>query len=461
MEDLAAVVLAAGKGTRMKSERAKVLHEIAGRPLLFYPLLAAKAAGCHRIAVVIGHQGDEVEAALSDRQVECVRQTEQLGTGHALLCARETLTGFSGNLLLLCGDVPLLTAETIGQLLALHRRESAAVTVLTANLPDPQGYGRIVRAGEDVVAIIEQKDASAEQRALCEINTGTYVFDAEFVFSILPQLGKENAQGEYYLTDVVAAAVAAGRKTRAHCLSDSSEALGINDRVQLAEAARLMRERINRKLMLDGVTLIDPAVTYVDADVEIGSDSLLEPGVIIRGKTRIGRNCIVESGVRIDGSQIADRAHLKNGSVIEESQLGLNCKIGPMAHLRAGTELLGDNKIGNFVETKKARLEQKSQASHLTYIGDAEVGKNVNFGCGTITCNYDGVNKHKTIIEDDVFIGSDTQFIAPVRIGRNSLIGAGATITRDVPPDSLALSRTPQKVIDGWRLKHPLQKKES
>ncbi len=458
VRDLAAVILAAGKGTRMKSERAKVLHEIAGRPLLFYPLFAAREAGCEQISLVVGHQGDEVAAAVTDMQVDCVWQTEQLGTGHALLCAAETLKGFSGDLLLLCGDVPLLRSETIKQLLELHQSESAAVTVLTASLENPQGYGRIIRDGEDVSGIVEEKDATPAERAICEINTGTYVFDAEFVFSALPQLGKDNAQGEYYLTDVVAAAVAAGRKTRALCLEDPNEALGINDRVQLAEASRLMRQRINHKLMLGGVSLIDPESTYVDADVEIGQDSLLYPGVFLQGRTKIGNNCLVETGVQVDSSQIADNVHLKNGSVIEDSLIGHNCKIGPMAHLRPGTELLGDNKIGNFVETKKARLDEKSQASHLTYIGDAEVGKNVNFGCGTITCNYDGVNKHKTTIEDDVFIGSDTQFIAPVHIGRNSLIGAGSTITRDVPADSLALSRTQQKIIDGWRLKNPLKK---
>lgn len=460
MRDLAAVILAAGKGTRMKSERAKVLHEIAGQPLLFYPLFAAKEAGFEKIAIVVGHQGEEVEAAVSGMSIDCVWQKEQLGTGHALLCAGETLKGFHGDLLLLCGDVPLLTAETISQLLALHRQEAAAVTVLTADLPNPKGYGRIVRAGENVTAIVEEKDATDTERSICEINTGTYVFDAEFVFSVLPQLGKENAQGEYYLTDVVAAAVAAGRKSRALCLADPNEALGINDRVQLAEASRLMRQRINLRLMLAGVTLVDPETTYVDADVEIGTDSLLQPGVFLHGRTKIGSNCLIETGVQVDSSQIADHVHLKNGSVIEESLIGTNCKIGPMAHLRPGTELLGGNKIGNFVETKKARLEENSQASHLTYIGDAEVGKNVNFGCGTITCNYDGVNKHKTIIEDDVFIGSDTQFIAPVHIGRNSLIGAGSTITRDVPSDSLALSRTQQKIIDGWRLKNPLKKKK-
>ncbi len=460
MNNLAAVILAAGKGTRMKSERAKVLHEIAGQPLLSYPVQAAKSLGCDKICVVVGYQGEEIQQAFSAQKISFVWQREQLGTGHALLCAAESLAGFRGDLLLLCGDVPLLGVSSLETLLALHRREGAAVTVLTARLDDAGSYGRIIRQGELVNRIVEAKDADAAELAVREVNTGTYLFDAEFVFSVLPALSCNNAQGEYYLTDVVEAAVKAGRKVCASCLDDADEALGINDRTQLAEATNLMRRRINHQLMLAGVTLLDPRTTYVDAEVEIGSDSLLHPGVIIRGKTCIGRHCVIESGVQIDQSQIADHVQVKNGSVVEESIIGPGCKIGPMAHLRTGTELLGDNKIGNFVETKKARLDQYSQASHLTYIGDAEVGKNVNFGCGTITCNYDGVNKHKTVIEDDVFIGSDTQFIAPVKIGRNSLIGAGSTITNDVPPDALALSRTLQKTIDGWRLKHPLKKKD-
>lgn len=459
MKKLAAVILAAGKGTRMKSQCAKVLHEIAGQPLLSYPVQAAQSLGCDKICVVIGHQGEEIQQAFNAQNVDFAWQREQLGTGHALLCAAEQLAGFRGDLLLLCGDVPLLTSASLEILLNLHRREGAAVTVLTASLDDAGGYGRIIRNGEQVSRIVEAKDANATELALREINTGTYLFDAEFVFSVLPTLSCSNAQGEYYLTDVVEAAVKAGRKVCASCLEDADEALGINDRAQLAEATTLMRRRINHQLMLNGVSLLDPATTYVDADVEIGCDSLLYPGVILRGKTFIGQHCVIESGVQIDQSRIADHVQIKSGSVVEESVIGPGCKIGPMAHLRTGTELRGDNKIGNFVETKKARLDQHSQASHLTYIGDADVGRNVNFGCGTITCNYDGVNKHKTIIEDDVFIGSDTQFIAPVRIGRNSLIGAGSTITNDVPPDALALSRTLQKTIDGWRLKHPLKKK--
>ncbi|MDT8419388.1 MAG: bifunctional UDP-N-acetylglucosamine diphosphorylase/glucosamine-1-phosphate N-acetyltransferase GlmU [Desulfuromonadales bacterium] len=459
-QDLAAVILAAGKGTRMKSSRAKVLHEIAGRAMLHYPLQAARQAGFERLHVVVGHQADLVRESLGEDGVSFIEQSEQLGTGHALLCAAESLADFSGTLLLLCGDVPLLREETLRLLLATHRQEKAAVTVLTAELENPAGYGRIIRDGETVLRIVEEKDATPEEKLVAEINTGTYLFDARFVFSALQGLGRDNAQGEYYLTDVVEAAVSAGLPTRAVTLEDPDEAMGINDLAQLAEAAELMRQRINRALMLAGVTMLDPATTYIDAGVEIAPGTLLHPNVMLRGRSSIGAGCVVEMGVMVDDSQIAAGVHLKAGSVVEGSIIGSDCKIGPMAHLRPGTELAGDNKLGNFVETKKAVFGVGSQASHLTYIGDAEVGERVNFGCGTITCNYDGVNKYRTTIEDDVFVGSDTQFIAPVRIGRNSLIAAGSTITKDVPADSLALSRTEQKVIEGWRLRKQKKNKK-
>jgi bifunctional UDP-N-acetylglucosamine pyrophosphorylase/glucosamine-1-phosphate N-acetyltransferase len=452
-QDLAAIILAAGKGTRMKSNRAKVLHEIAGQPMLHYPLQAARQAGFERLHVVVGHQAAEVKIAIADTEVGFVKQPEQLGTGHALLCAADDLSDFSGTLLLLCGDVPLLRAETLRTLLDIHQNEKAAVTVLTAELDNPTGYGRIIRDNETVLRIVEEKDAAADEKLVAEINTGTYLFDAQFVFDALKGVGRENAQGEYYLTDVVAAAVTAGRTTRAVKLEDVDEAMGINDLRQLAEAAGFMRQRINQELMCSGVTMLDPATTYVDSGVEIASGTALYPNVMLRGKTTIGADCVVEMGVMVEDSRIADNVHLKAGSVIEDSDIGNDCKIGPMAHLRPGTQLAGDNKLGNFVETKKAVFGIGSQASHLTYVGDADVGKRVNIGCGTITCNYDGVNKHKTIIEDDVFVGSDTQFIAPVRIGRNSLIAAGSTITKDVPADALALSRAEQKTIAGWRLR--------
>lgn len=450
---LAAVILAAGKGTRMKSALPKVLHPLCGEPMLYYPLTAARQSGFKQLKVVIGHQAEQVKEAFPGEDISWIEQTDQLGTGHALMCAADSLRGYSGPLLLLCGDVPLLKPETIEQLQSYHSQHKAAVTVLTAQMPNPQGYGRVIRDGEQVLAIVEEKDANPEQRRVTEINTGTYLFDTGFVLSALKGLNKNNAQGEYYLTDIVAAAVAAGKTTRALCVDDPTEVMGINDRCQLAEAEVLMRWKINADLMFGGVSMIDPTTVYIDNGVELGIDTILHPNVHLRGKTSIGKNCIIETGVMIVDSQIADGVHLKAGSVIEASQIGPACQIGPMAHLRPGNVLTGNNKIGNFVEMKKSVMGEKSQASHLTYIGDSEVGRNVNFGCGTITCNYDGVNKHKTIVEDDVFVGSDCQFIAPVTIGRNSLIAAGSTITKDVPANALALSRTDQKIVDGWRLR--------
>lgn len=450
---LAAVILAAGKGTRMKSALPKVLHPICGEPMLYYPLEASRQAGFKQLKVVVGHQANKVRESFGADDITWIEQTDQLGTGHALMCAADSLRGYSGPLLLLCGDVPLLKAETLQQLQNYHAQQKAAVTVLTAQMPNPTGYGRIIRDGEQVLQIVEEKDATDEQRQVTEINTGTYIFDSAFVLSALRGLNKNNAQGEYYLTDVVAAAVAAGEKTRALCVEDPTEVMGINDRCQLAEAEVLMRWKINADLMLGGISMTDPTTVYIDNGVELGSDTVIHPNVHLRGKTSIGKNCTIETGVVVVDSQVGDGSHLKAGSVIEESQVGESCEIGPMAHLRPGNVLKGRNKLGNFVETKKAILGEGSKASHLTYIGDAEVGKNVNIGCGTITCNYDGVNKHKTVIEDDVFVGSDTQFVAPVTIGRNSLIAAGSTITKDVPADALAMSRTQQKVIDGWRLR--------
>jgi bifunctional UDP-N-acetylglucosamine pyrophosphorylase / glucosamine-1-phosphate N-acetyltransferase len=449
----AAVILAAGKGTRMKSELPKVLHQVAGLPMAAYPARLARELGCDPALMVIGHGAEAVEKGLGGEGVYFIRQEEQLGTGHALLCARSALADFSGTLLLLCGDVPLLRRQTLDRLLNYHQSQGAAVTVLTAEMTDPHGYGRIVREGDEVLRIVEEKDATAREKAIHEINTGIYAFEAPFVFEALRGVGRDNAQGEYYLTDVVAAARSAGKKVCALSAAEPAETMGINDRLQLAEAGAIMRRRINEELMRGGVTLIDPTAAYIDPGVEIGSDTVIHPGVHLRGATRLGDGCIVEPGVIVTDCIVGDRVHLKAGSVMTESRIGDRCAIGPMAHLRPGTVLAGTNKIGNFVETKKAVLGEKSQASHLTYLGDTEIGKNVNIGCGTITCNYDGVNKHKTTIEDDVFVGSDTQFVAPVHIGRGSLIAAGSTITKDVPPDSLALARTPQINKEGWRLK--------
>jgi bifunctional UDP-N-acetylglucosamine pyrophosphorylase/glucosamine-1-phosphate N-acetyltransferase len=459
-KQLAAVILAAGQGTRMKSALPKVLHAVGGKPMLSQVVLTARALGAGPIIPVIGHGAELVREALNGEGLKFVLQEQQLGTGHALLCAETALQGFSGELLLLCGDVPLLRVATLSALLAHHQKTGASVTILTAEMANPSGYGRIIRGRNGVERIVEEKDASTQERQVKEINTGIYLFRAPQVFSFLHQLDNRNAQGEYYLTDVVAGARNAGERVEALMVADAEETMGINDRVQLAQAGAIMRQRINAAHQRDGVTLIDPAATYIGEDVVIGTDTLIHPGVHLRGKTSIGSGCEIEPGVVVTDCTIGDRVHLKAGSVLSEANVGDACAVGPMAHLRPGTVLAGQNKIGNFVETKKAIIGKKSQASHLTYIGDATLGQNVNIGCGTITCNYDGVNKFQTTIGDDVFVGSDTQFIAPVTIGRGSLIAAGSTITRDVPPDALAIARVDQKNVDGWAERNRQKRKK-
>ncbi len=457
---LSAVILAAGQGTRMKSTLPKVLHPVAGQSMLSHVVAVARLVGADPVVPVIGHGAERVREVLSDERLCFALQAEQLGTGHALQCAEASLEGFSGDLLLLCGDVPLLREVTLRQLLNHHRETEAAITILTAQMDDPTGYGRIIRGPAGVERIVEEKDASPEERRVNEINTGIYLFKAPEVFAFLCQLDNLNVQGEYYLTDVVAAARWSGERVEALLVEQAEEAMGINDRVQLARAGVVMQQRINEAHQRAGVTLVDPATIYIAPEVTIGTDTLIHPGVHLRGQTVVGSGCELEPGVVITDCHIGDQVHIKPGSVLAESKIGNSCAIGPMAHLRPGTVLAGHNKIGNFVETKKAEIGEKSQASHLTYIGDAVLGKNVNLGCGTITCNYDGVNKYQTIIEDDVFVGSDTQFVAPVTIGRGSLIGAGSTITKDVPADALALTRVEQKIIPGWAERNRSKQKQ-
>lgn len=451
----AALILAAGKGTRMKSALVKVLHELAGRPMLGWPLAAAREAGAGQIVIVAGHQADQVQKCFgADAGIRIALQEEQLGTGHAVSCSLDQLDGLSGAVLILCGDTPLLTAATLQRLAAEHAASGAAVTVLTAKLDRPFGYGRIVRDSEGRVRrIVEQKDASPEEQAIDEVNSGIYCMELDFLRDHIGRLGSENAQNEYYLTDLVGIAVAEHAGCSAVVADDPDEIMGVNDRVQLAHAAKILRQRINLQLMLAGVTLIDPDQTYIDASVRVGSDTVIWPGCVLRGATSIGSGCTLENNVRVSDCVIADRVQLKAGSVLTEAQVAEDVAVGPMAHLRPGSVLQAQVKIGNFVETKKVVMGIGSKASHLTYLGDAEIGSEVNIGCGTITCNYDGRHKHKTIIGDGVFVGSDVQLVAPVTVGANALIAAGTTVTQDVPPDSLAIARTPQVNKTGWCLK--------
>lgn len=451
----AALILAAGKGTRMKSALVKVLHELSGRPMLGWPLAAAREAGAGQIVIVAGHQADQVQQRFgADAGIRIALQEEQLGTGHAVSCSLDQLQGLNGSVLILCGDTPLLTAATLQRLATEHAASGAAVTVLTAKLGSPFGYGRIVRDSEGRVRrIVEQKDASPQEQVIDEVNSGIYCIELDFLRAHIGRLGSENAQNEYYLTDLVGIAVAEHAGCSAVVADDPDEIMGVNDRVQLAHAAKVLRQRINLQLMLSGVTLIDPDQTYIDASVQIGSDTIIWPGCVLRGATTIGSGCKLENNVQLTDCVIGDRVQLKAGSVLSEAQVAEEASVGPMAHLRPGTVLQAQVKIGNFVETKKVVMGIGSKASHLTYLGDAEIGSDVNIGCGTITCNYDGKNKHKTVIGNGVFVGSDVQLVAPVTVGANALIAAGTTVTQDVPPDSLAIARTPQVNKTGWCLK--------
>jgi bifunctional UDP-N-acetylglucosamine pyrophosphorylase/glucosamine-1-phosphate N-acetyltransferase len=439
----------------MKSALIKVLHPVAGLPMIAWPVAAARDAGSDTIVLVVGHQANAVQGTFHGAaDIRYAMQEEQLGTGHAVACALEALSGFHGTVLILCGDTPLLRSETLKSMQTFHRDNQAAITVLTAMMDDPYGYGRVVRdTSGRVTRIVEQKDADSGELEIREINSGIYCMDSDFLFAHIKGIGNDNAQGEYYLTDLLAIAVRKGLTCLALPVADADEIMGVNDRVQLAEAARVLRRRINCGHMLNGVTIIDPETTYIDHVVTIGADTVIHPGCRISGGTSIGSGCDIEGGVSISDCRIGDDCHIKAASVLEGSELAADVAVGPMAHLRPGTVLGNKVKIGNFVETKKIVMGEGSKASHLTYLGDAEIGRNVNIGCGTITCNYDGVNKHRTVIGDDVFIGSDVQLVAPVSVGRNSLVAAGTTVTIDVPPDSLALSRTPQVNKEGWRLK--------
>lgn len=449
MKDTIALILAAGKGTRMKSKLPKVLHKVGGVPMVEQVLQAVKAAGTKRQIVVVGFGGEAVQEYLGD-QAETVVQEQQLGTGHAVLQAEPLLQGAEGTLLVTCGDTPLVTTETFQQLLDCHAQSGAAATVLTAIMPDPFGYGRVIRndAGQ-VLKIVEQKDGTPEELAVQEVNAGIYCFDLSLLWDMLHHVTNENAQGEYYLTDIIGMLVAAGKVVSAFAAPDYNETLGVNSRQQLAQAEQVLRQRKLNQLMVDGVSIIDPNNTYVDANVTVGRDTVLYPGTILEGNTTIGEDCQVGPYVRMTNVKMGDHDHLQF-TYAHDCEIKNGCEIGPFVHFRPNTVIGNDVKVGNYMEVKNSNIGDGTKLPHLSYIGDSDVGQHVNIGCGTITVNYDGKIKHRTHIGDHAFVGCNSNLVAPVSIGNYTYVAAGSTITKDVPDKALGVGRARQKNIEGW-----------
>jgi len=463
LEGIATIILAAGKGTRMKSDLVKVLHSLLGLPMLSYTIdLSLNEIKSKKTIVVVGHQADQIKERFKDTRIQFTLQEEQLGTGHAVLQAIPFFQKFNGTVLILCGDVPLVRGETLRSFINHFWENESILSVLTAVVEHPLGYGRILRSREGwLEKIMEEKDASEEERMIREINTGIFCVKAPFLMEGLTEIGQENAQGEYYLTDLVEIARRRGLRCSAHQVADPVEVMGINTRVDLAIANEVLRHEKVKDLMLSGVTIIDPKTTYVDRMVEIGRDTILYPNCSLQGKTRIGERCIIESNSNISDSIIGNEVTIRSSSVVTESKVEEGASIGPLAHLRPLSEVKTGARIGNFVEVKKSVIGKGTKASHLAYIGDSILGKEVNIGAGTITCNYDGFEKHQTIIGDRVFVGSNVELVAPVKVGNNSSIGAGTTVTKDVPEGALAISRVKQKNIEGWNKRMELHRKKS
>ena len=452
VDDLAVVVLAAGGGTRMRSRLPKILHPVCGRPIVRYPLALARDLGASCTVVVVGSDEAEVREALAEDDVEIVRQPEPLGTAHAVLMAKPLLADHRGPILINYGDHALYRPSTFASLIEVYGAREADLALLTAELPDASGYGRVVRGPDgELERVVEERDATPEIRAIREGNMGVYVTDAGFLFEALPQIGNDNQNGEFYLTDLVELALEKGRRVATDSVADWQESLGINDRADLAVAERIMRRRIADAWMSEGVTFVDPDHTYVDAGVYIGPDTLLEPGVVLRGRTRIGARCRLASGTVVEDSIVGDESFVKPHCSLEGAVLGQRCVVGPSAHLRPQTELADDVRIGNFVEVKNSTIGRGTKADHLSYIGDADVGSGVTIGCGAITVNYDGETKHRTVIGNDAFVGCNANLIAPVSVEHGAYVAAGSTITRDVPESALGIARTRQRNVEAWR----------
>lgn len=446
---LKTLILAAGKGTRMKSDMPKVIHKVNGIPMITKIIDTLSGLNPEENILILGHKKEEVLKVVGEN-CDYVLQTEQLGTGHAVIQAKEKLEDYDGDVMILYGDTPLLRESTLKSLYEYHKESGAVTTILTSIYENPFGYGRIVKEDGLVKAIVEEKEATEEIKKIKEVNAGVYCFNSKELFKALDKIDNNNEKGEYYLTDVIGIQVSENKKVQSFILEDKMEILGVNSKVELAQAGKVLRDRKNRELMEEGVILIDPETTYVEESVKVGRDTVLYPGVVLQGKTVIGENCEIIGNSRIIDSVLGNNIRVES-SVIEESILEDGVTMGPFAHIRPKSLLKEKVHIGNFVEVKKSTLEKGVKAGHLTYLGDAQVGENTNIGAGTITCNYDGVNKFKTVIGKDAFIGSDSMLVAPVNIGEKALIGAGSVITKDVPSNSLAVSRSKQIIKTDWR----------
>jgi len=452
LAQLVSVVLAAGLGTRMKSSLPKVLHKLVGVPMIQHVVKTLQETGINDIIVVLGYRGELVEEELGG-SCRVVYQQQQLGTGHALLQTMSELQNYKdADCLVVCGDTPLLRSETLLGLISAHQQQKAQATVLTAYLPNPMGYGRIIKGALGLEKIVEEKDASFEEKAVQEINTGTYCFSINTLQDKLTHLSTSNAQGEYYLTDIIKMVAEEKGKLETLLMEDHVEAMGINNRVQLAEAERLLRQRLLREYMLEGVTFIDPLNAYIESGVLIGQDTIIYPGVILEGQTKIGENCVIGPDTRITDSTISDNVGI-NYSNLQNVKVARGCNIGPYSFLRPGTELAENVKIGDFVEVKNTFVGKGAKIPHLSYVGDSSLGEEVNIGAGTITCNYDGVKKNKTVIGNRSFVGSNSNLVAPIIIGEDVYIAAGSTVNKDIPSGSLAVARSEQRNIDNWRQK--------
>ena len=454
LENKYVIILAAGKGTRMKSKLYKVLHPVAGKPMVEHIIDQVEKTNPSEIVTIVGHGAEAIKSHLGDRSNYAL-QAEQLGTGHAVMQAQDLLEGKKGTTLVITGDTPLLTDETLTNLFDYHQGKNASATILTAHAEDPTGYGRIIRDHVGIVEkIVEQKDASQQEALVQEINTGTFCFDNEALFSALAKIDTNNAQGEYYLTDIIEILKKEGETVAAYQMANFDEAMGINDRVALAEANKIMHRRLNRMHMMNGVTFVDPEATYIDEGVVIGSDTVVEAGVVIKGKTVIGENCFIGANSEIIDSTIEENVTITQ-SVIEQSIVRKDADVGPFAHLRPAADIGERVHVGNFVEVKNATIDEDTKVGHLTYVGDAELGKDINVGCGVVFVNYDGKQKHRTTVGDHAFIGSSSNLIAPVNIGANTVIAAGSTITKDVAENDLAIARARQEIKSGYAKKMP------